>query len=229
MPPPAAQTAPFPPVLLEGHGWFVIDKPAGLAVHPGPATPHSLEQLLAARTPGRPPPSPVHRLDRDTSGCLLVATRASAHRRLALAFAAGQVEKTYRAIVCNPPAAAAGTIDAALAKISSMEAGWRMIASAGGKAARTRWRVLARAGDSALVEFRPETGRTHQIRVHATLLAQGAAIRGDPVYGRGEAGGLMLHAYGLDFPGPAGDGRHRAVAALPSRFGWPGFDTDGAA
>jgi tRNA pseudouridine32 synthase/23S rRNA pseudouridine746 synthase len=212
----------LPAVLAEGPTWLVIDKPAGLAVHPGPRTPDSLEQLLPAYAPNRPPPQPVHRLDRDTSGCLLLARRASALRTLSRAFEEGAVDKLYWAIIDRAPAADRGVIDAALAKVSSKANGWRMQVDAGGKPARTAWEVLARQGAMALIAFRPETGRTHQIRVHATLLAAGAAIVGDPVYGREDPQGMMLHARGLAFPDPAGgvegSARISVTAPVPARF-----------
>ncbi len=208
----------LPPILLQTTRFLVINKPAGLATHPGPKTPHSLEQLLPLYAPGRPAPQPAHRLDRDTSGCLLLAKTRPALRKLATAFAEGRVEKLYWAILENPPQAASGRIDAPLAKISSAAAGWRMVASRGGKPARTRWEILERRGALALVAFRPETGRTHQIRVHATLLAPGTAIVGDPVYGTPHPAGMMLHARSITFPDPeTGEPRH-TEAPCPPRF-----------
>lgn len=218
---PAAST--LPPVLAESRSWLLFDKPAGLAIHPGPRTPHSLEQMLAALSPQRPP-QPVHRLDRDTSGCLLVARRPAALRRLAAGFAGGQIHKLYWAIVSQPPAADSGRIEAALAKISTRADGWRMRPDIDGKAAVTGWEVIARQPGRALIAFRPETGRTHQIRVHATLMAAGAAIVGDPVYGTTDPLGMMLHARALDFPDPdAGDARRYIEAPLPARFRAAGF------
>ena len=222
----------MPPVLAQSRSWLVLDKPAGLAVHQGPRTPHSLEQLLRALAPRRPPPQPVHRLDRDTSGCLLVATRPSALRQLSAAFASRSVEKIYWAIVAGPPRADSGRIEAALGKISSRAQGWRMVADPNGKPAATDWEVIARVGELALIAFRPETGRTHQIRVHATLLAPGAVIVGDPVYGAAGQHGMMLHAQSLSFPNPddttdTSDDTLRIVcvtAPLPARFRTLGFD-----
>lgn len=216
----------LPPVLVEGRSWFVIDKPAGLAVHPGPRTPESLEALLPAYAPHRPVPQAVHRLDRDTSGCLLVARRASALRRLAAAFAAGEVGKLYWAIVENAPDADRGRVEAPLLKRSTAAEGWRMHADPAGKAAATAWEVLARKDGRALIAFRPETGRTHQIRVHATLLAEGVAIHGDPVYGVAAAGGMMLHARALGFVDPETGARVEALAPCPARFTALGFEPD---
>ncbi len=209
---------PLPPILLQTSRLLVIDKPAGLAVHPGPQTPHSLEALLPGYFPNRPAPQPVHRLDRDTSGCLLLARTRSALRTLSAAFAAGAVEKLYWAILENPPEASSGRIDVPLGKISSAAQGWRIIPDPKGKPARTSWEILARQGPLALAAFRPETGRTHQIRVHATLLAPGCTIVGDPVYGSAHAAGMMLHARSLAFPDPETGQQEAAEAPCPDRF-----------
>lgn len=195
---PAAGALPAPPVLHIDAHLLVIDKPAGLAVHAGPRTPDSLDNLLPALTFGfHRLPQPVHRLDRDTSGCLVLGRNPKAVKRLGALFEAGAVAKTYWAAVSPAPADDAGIIDAPLAKVSSKAAGWRVIVDPRGKPARTRWRVLARRPDCALVEFRPETGRTHQVRVHAAHL--GGAILGDPVYGR-VPGPMQLHARAVAIP-----------------------------
>ncbi len=207
-------------ILLEDPDCAVIDKPPGLAVHPGPRTRDSLEtRLAAAGCRWRP----VHRLDRDTSGCLLLAKRPAALRRLQAAFAGRMIEKSYLAVVAPPPEADAGRIDAPLARRSSRARGWWIAVANDGQPAVTHWQVEARAPAGALVRFRPETGRTHQLRVHATLLARSAAILGDPVYGRGDPGGLMLHAAALAFPDAAGR-RMEVRAPLPERFRNLGFD-----
>lgn len=213
----------LPPLLAEGDDWLVLDKPAGLAVHPGPRTFDSLEGRLSAAGVRA---SPAHRLDRDTSGCLLLARRPAALRRLQAAFASRGVEKVYWAIVANPPEFDEGRIEAPLSKISSKAKGWRMIADPGGKPAFTGWKILARRGDLAMMVFRPETGRTHQLRVHATLLAQGAHILGDAVYGQAAPGGLALHARALAFPDRDGT-RVEALAPMPRRFVQLGF-TEGS-
>jgi tRNA pseudouridine32 synthase/23S rRNA pseudouridine746 synthase len=210
-------------VLAEGRTWFVIDKPVGLAVHPGPKTPDSLEDLLPAYAPNRPRPQPVHRLDRDTSGCLLIAGRPAALRRLSAAFQRGEVRKLYWALVEQPPEAETGLVDAPLLKRSSARDGWRMVVDPAGKPARTRWTVLERQGPIALIAFAPETGRTHQLRVHATRLGPGAAIMGDSVYGRLHPGGLMLHARALAFPDPDGERTTTVEAPCPDRFLELGF------
>ena len=175
---------------------LVIDKPAGLAVHPGPKTPDSLEDFLPALALGNHRlPVISHRLDRDTSGCLILARHPKAVRRVAALFEAGHVQKTYWAVLDSLPDADSGTIDAPLLKISSAEAGWRMIIDKRGKRAVTHWQVIDRA--ARLIEFRPETGRTHQLRVHAASM--GHPIIGDPVYGAGK-GPMRLHARALNLP-----------------------------
>lgn len=204
-------------ILLETADFAVLEKPAGLAVTPGRGGGPSVEGLLAIGWPkGRDPPRAVHRLDQDTSGCLLVARRARALRGLAEAFARGEVRKVYLAIVSPGPEQPGGVVDAPLAKRSTRREGWRMVMAADGKPALTRWRCLGSKGDRALLALLPATGRTHQLRVHVQALAPGAAIVGDPVYGRGELGGLMLHAAALGFEW---NGRRwSASSPLPDRF-----------
>ena len=203
---------------------LVIDKPAGLAVHPGPRTPESLERYLRDLRFGfQRPPSPVHRLDRDTSGCLLLSRNPKAHKRFALAFEENRVTKTYLAVVGGVPDAEEGRIDLPLAKISSAQAGWRMVPDPAGKSAVTAWRRLAVIEGRALLLFLPETGRTHQLRVHAAE-ALGMAISGDPVYGAGR-GPMLLHARSLKV-----DRGERApieaTAPLPPTFLQAGFTAD---
>jgi tRNA pseudouridine32 synthase/23S rRNA pseudouridine746 synthase len=160
----------------------------------------------------------VHRLDRDTSGCLLLARNPKAHKRYAAAFEAGTVEKLYRAILAGVPDAAEGEIDLALAKVSTAATGWRMVVDPKGKAASTRWRVERVIDGHALVAFRPATGRTHQLRVHAAS-GLGIPILGDPVYGVASgARRTMLHAAAITMPRE----RHAPIAAeapLPADFG----------
>ncbi len=189
------QGLPFALLHRDTH-LVIIDKPAGMAVHPGPQTPDSLEDYLTDLAFGNQRlPVISHRLDRDTSGCLIVARHPKAVKRVSALFEAAQIKKVYWAVLESLPEADSGTIDAPLLKISSAEAGWRMIINPRGKRAVTHWQVIDRAAH--LVEFRPETGRTHQLRVHAAAL--GHAIIGDPVYGAGK-GPMRLHARALHLP-----------------------------
>lgn len=205
--------------LLRHGDLLVVDKPAGLPVTPGRRGGPSVEALLARGCPAGRAPRAVHRLDQDTSGCLVLACRPASLRALGGAFACGRAEKLYLAIVAPAPQAASGRIEAPLAKISNPASGWRMVVAHEGAPASTSWQVVARSGGAALVAFRPETGRTHQLRVHAGLLAPGAAIVGDRIYGRAAPGGLMLHAGALSLPWKGG--RMVARAPLPARFpGW---------
>jgi tRNA pseudouridine32 synthase/23S rRNA pseudouridine746 synthase len=197
---------------------IVLDKPAGLPVTPVRDGALSLENYLDSLRFGYQRwPGAVHRLDRDTSGCLLLARGPRAHKRFAAAFEAGRVEKDYLAVVDGVPAEREGRIALPLAKISSREAGWRIVARADGKPAVTGWRVLAVRDGRALVAFRPETGRTHQIRVHAAD-GLGAPIVGDPVYGRPAAEGMLLHAWRLTVPRDSKPAI-AAEALVPVRFG----------
>lgn len=212
------QPAMIPVLYIDAHV-IVIDKPAGLAVHPGPRTPYSLEARLGELTFGfRRPPQPVHRLDRDTSGCLILARHPKAAKRLGQLFEAGQVGKTYLAILEVVPPRTNGRIDAPLAKFSSKEAGWRMIVDPAGRPAATRWRLLAAGDGRALVEFTPETGRTHQIRVHAAHAM--SPIVGDPVYGQGKEP-MRLHSARIMIPYYDAKPPISAAADLPTD--WPAF------
>jgi tRNA pseudouridine32 synthase/23S rRNA pseudouridine746 synthase len=195
---------------------LILDKPAGLAVHPGPRTPFSLEALLPAlarRLDQKQTPLPLHRLDRDTSGCLLLARRKSTAGRLTRLFEARQVEKIYWALLERLPDQDSGLIEAPLAKISHAATGWRMAIDKSGQPARTLWRILDRR--AGLVEFQPQTGRTHQLRVHALCL--GSAIMGDQVYGSG-SGPMRLHARQLRLPRLDGTA---LVVKAPLPHGWP--------
>ncbi|MBW4331468.1 RNA pseudouridine synthase [Stakelama sp. CBK3Z-3] len=208
-------------LFIDGEA-VVIDKPAGLAVdRPRDGSP-SVEAMLGDLTFGfQRPPKLVHRIDRDTSGCLLLSRNPKAHKRFHQAFEQGQVTKRYFALLDGAPQEDSGTIDLALTKVSSAATGWRMRGDAKGKAARTRWKVIERQPHRALVAFYPETGRTHQIRVHAAE-GLGIPIMGDPVYGAG-GGAMMLHAVSLSLPRP-GKPDISAQAPWPERFTQVGFD-----
>jgi tRNA pseudouridine32 synthase/23S rRNA pseudouridine746 synthase len=189
------------PILFEDGEALVIDKPAGLPVDRPRAGGQSLaDHLDDLRLGFQREPSPVHRLDTDTSGCLLLARNPKALVRYARAFEERAVEKRYLGILAGELAEEEGTIELSLTKISSAEKGWRMIAAKKGKRAITHWRRLAVVGGRTLVEFRPETGRTHQIRIHA-LAGLGVPLAGDPVYGSKSSGPrTMLHAAELIVP-----------------------------
>ena len=187
-----AGTLPF----IDGEA-IVLDKPAGLPVTQPRKGGRSLDDYLPQLRFGfHKLPLAVHRLDQDTSGCLLLARHAKAAKRFGAAFESGEVEKTYLGIVEGELGEEHGTIDIALGKTSTAEAGWRIVPDAAGKRAVTHWKRIDAAHGRTLVEFRPETGRTHQIRVHA-LHGLGKALLGDPFYGAGYPSGLMLHAAGL--------------------------------
>ena len=202
-------------LFIDGEA-MVIDKPAGLAVHPGSRTPESLEDFLHQLRFGfQRLPLPVHRLDRDTSGCLLLARNPKAHKRFQRAFENKQVGKTYVAILDGVPGAESGTVDLALGKTSTAEAGWRMVPDPEGLSALTHWRVAAVRDGRAAIVFTPETGRTHQIRVHASE-GIGIPIAGDPVYGAGK-GPMLLHALSLRVE-REGKPPVEATAPLPPTF-----------
>ena len=196
---------------------LVIDKPAGLPVD----TPRRGGDSIASRLDElkcgfKRPPTPMHRLDTDTSGCLLFARTPKARAAFQQAFETRAVEKYYLAVVAAEIAEEAGVIDAPLAKHSSAEAGWKMVRDEHGAEASTRWRRLAVRDGSTLVEFQPLTGRTHQIRAHARE-AFGRGIAGDRVYGV-PGGPMLLHASRLVVP-RGGKPAIDVTAPLPDHFG----------
>jgi tRNA pseudouridine32 synthase/23S rRNA pseudouridine746 synthase len=178
---------------------LVLDKPAGIAVHAGPGGGVTLEDGFGALRFGLPnPPSLAHRLDRDTSGCLVLGRHAKALRRLGALFAAGRVAKTYWAIVVGHPGAAEGRIASPLTKRTRGRS-WQIVVDPAGAPAATAYRVLGAAGGLTWLELRPESGRTHQIRVHCRAL--GCPILGDPLYGEAGTGErMMLHARAIAIP-----------------------------
>jgi tRNA pseudouridine32 synthase/23S rRNA pseudouridine746 synthase len=211
------------PILYEDGEALVIDKPAGLPIERPRAGGRSLEDRLDELKFGfLRQPVPVHRIDTDTSGCLLLARNPKALKRFNAAFENRQVEKIYLGIVAGLVNGNEGTIALSLAKISSAEKGWRMIAAKKGKPSITHWRKLAEKDGVTLVEFRPETGRTHQIRIHAQA-GLGHALLGDPVYGNGSgAARTMLHARTLIVE-REGKPPITATAPLPADFIALGF------
>jgi tRNA pseudouridine32 synthase/23S rRNA pseudouridine746 synthase len=175
----------IPPVLFRDRRFIVLDKPAGLPVHPGPRGGASVEDcfpLLSRRKDG---PWLAHRLDADTAGCLVVALRRTALLEAQMAFFGRFARKTYWAVVRGAPAETSGTIETKLLRVST-PGGWRMQVDAGGKAAVTDWRLRGRDGAIAWLELFPRTGRTHQVRVHCALL--GCPVLGDSIYGDGGDG-----------------------------------------
>ena len=178
---------------------LVIDKPAGIAVHPGPGGGPDLESGFDALRFGLPyPPALAHRLDRDTSGCLVLGRHPKALRRLGALFSGGLVEKVYWAVVDGRPSEAEGRIEIGLKKLTR-GTGWRMVVDSGGQRAVTDYRLLAAEGGCAWLELRPRTGRTHQLRVHCATV--GCPVVGDQTYGNPRGGeALQLYARSVTLP-----------------------------
>jgi tRNA pseudouridine32 synthase/23S rRNA pseudouridine746 synthase len=196
---------------------IVIDKPAGLPVDAPRRGGESIASRIDELKCGfKRQPTAMHRLDTDTSGCLLFARTAKARAMLQQAFEKRMVEKSYLAVIAAEVANEEGIIELALAKKSSAEAGWRMVADESGLQAITRWRRLAVRDGRTLVRFEPLTGRTHQIRAHARD-AFGRGIVGDRVYGV-PGGAMLLHASRLRVP-RAGKPAIEVTAPLPDSFG----------
>ncbi len=185
---------------------LVIDKPAGVPVHAGPGRGPNLEMYLDALRFGLPQaPALAHRLDRDTSGCLVLGRHRRALARVGRLFAAGFVGKTYWAVLEGVPAEPDGVVALPLRKRTHDKRRWHMMVHPEGQSAITEYRVRGRSGGRSWVEFSPKTGRTHQVRVHAAAL--GCPVVGDPVYGPGAepvkqapSEPLMLHARAVVLP-----------------------------
>jgi 23S rRNA pseudouridine1911/1915/1917 synthase len=212
-------------ILFEDDDLVVINKPAGLVVHPGAGhREHTLVNALLHHCPnlsgvgGKERPGIVHRLDKETSGCLVVAKNDETHRNLSAQFAARTVEKIYLALVAGKLRKKIGSIDAAITRHPVHRQ--RMTAiSARGRAARTDYRVVAESGQASLLECELHSGRTHQIRVHLQHL--GHPVLGDKVYAARLAKDFprqMLHAWKLGFRHPRTDEAKKFEATMPEDF-----------
>ena len=179
---------------------LVLDKPAGIPVHPGSGGGITMEDYFDAFRFGLPTrPALAHRLDRDTSGCLVLGRHKQALKQLGQLFAQNKIEKTYFAVVHGEPPEAEGIIDMPLARESAAKHRWRMKADANGQTAITRYRLLASVGGQSWLALTPETGRTHQLRVHCAHI--GCPILGDRHYGKLEEGlPMQLHAQSIRLP-----------------------------
>jgi 23S rRNA pseudouridine1911/1915/1917 synthase len=206
-------------IVWQDEHLLVIDKPAGLVVHP--ARGHregTLSQLLAGLVAGGDAERAgiVHRLDRDTSGLMVVARGEQAHARLQAALRERKVEREYLALVEGVPPARTGTIEAPIGRHPRVRT--RMtVDGAGAREARTHFELVERMGEFSLLALRLDTGRTHQIRVH--LQAIGHPVCGDPEYGTPGLLGLarqFLHATRLAFPHPVGGERMESSSPLPA-------------
>lgn len=216
-------------ILFEDEEFLILNKPAGLVVHPsaGHET-GTLVQALLAHCPNLPGiggiqrPGIVHRLDKDTTGALMVAKTDHAHQHLQAQLKAKTASREYLGIVYGSPRDAQGTIDQPLGRNPGDRKKMTIVAEdRGGRRAVTHWQVQERLGNFTLMQFRLETGRTHQIRVHSTHL--GHPIVGDPVYGAGRSVGVKLsgqalHAWRLRVQHPRTGEWIEAVAPLPSDF-----------
>ena len=175
----------------------MLNKPAGLPVHAGPRGGASVEDWFPLLSRRRTGPWLAHRLDADTAGCLVIALRRAALIEAQGLFARGAVQKVYWAVVAGEPPAETGIVDAPLVK-RSRAGSWRMVVDAAGSPARTGWRILGRGGGRTWMELMPQTGRTHQIRVHCAHL--GCPLLHDPVYGVADGGTLHLLARSITLP-----------------------------
>ena len=219
-------------ITFEDEHLLVVDKPAGLVVHPAAgnldgtlvnALLHHCGGSLSG-IGGVARPGIVHRIDKDTSGLLVVAKTDVAHEGLAKQFAAHSIDRRYLAIVNGVPRTAEGKVDAPLARSAANRKKIAIVEGSRGKRAVTHWRRIMVLADAALVECRLETGRTHQVRVHMASI--GHPLLGDPVYGRsGKTHGKLLkelqfhrqalHAAELGFTHPVTKHRLSFSSGMP--------------
>jgi RluA family pseudouridine synthase len=182
---------------------LVVDKPAGIAVHPPPGGGEALENYFDVLRFGLPRrPALAHRLDRATSGCLVLGRHPKALRKLGKLFSSGGVKKSYWAVVAKLPPEPKGLIDQPLLKKAEGNHRWRMVVDPMGKPSQTQYRLLGEGGGGYWLELTPLTGRTHQLRVHCAQ--SGFPILGDFLYGlnqpEGRALPLQLHARRVEIP-----------------------------
>lgn len=225
-PPPLKAVAEEIPldVLYEDESVVAINKPAGMVVHAGAGVGGgTLTNALVARFQslsslgGEMRPGIVHRLDKDTSGVILVAKTDAAHRALAAQFLARTVEKRYLALVQGQMPQASGTVDRPITRDPVHRT--RMTARTGaGRSALTYWEVIERLPAHTYLNVRIGTGRTHQIRVHLSSI--GHPVAGDTLYGaaRWEISRFFLHAHSITFKGPSGGGLVTVEAPLPAEL-----------
>jgi tRNA pseudouridine32 synthase/23S rRNA pseudouridine746 synthase len=212
---------------------LVIDKPAGFAVHKGPKGGESLEDHFDALRFGLPrAPALAHRLDRDTSGCLVLGRHRKALAMLGKLFKSGAIDKIYWTVVEGEPESDEGTIDLPLGRLD-VTRGWWMKHDPRGQPAVTKWKVMGRsltAERTTWLALEPVTGRTHQLRVHCAEM--GWPIVGDTIYGAAHrVGGPPLHLHAREIVVPLYRNRApvRVIAPLPphmrerlAQCGWPG-------
>jgi len=211
-------------IIYEDEDLVCLDKPAGLVVHPAAgnwtgtlvnALLHHAGELSDGSHPLRP--GVVHRLDKDTSGCILVAKNDAAHAALARQFAERTARKTYLAVVRGKPRATAGVVSGAIARHPVHRKRMAVSNRPGARAAETAWKLLAGDGRLSLLECQPKTGRTHQIRVHLKHL--GHPIAGDRVYGGGaDFPRQLLHAWKLAVRHPRSGREMVFCAPVPPDF-----------
>lgn len=216
-------------ILFEDSDIVVLDKAPGLVVHPAEGNPdgtlvnallHHIDDLSGIG--GEMRPGIVHRLDKDTSGCMVVAKNDIAHRRLTEAFAERRISKTYLAVVNGVPREQGGRIQNYIGRHAVDRKRMAILLDGAGKEAVTEWKILSTHQGCALIQCRLLTGRTHQIRVHMKEALQ-CPILGDPIYGhpsrqRVPTPRLMLHAWKLAFNHPIHDQPMAYEAKLPHEF-----------
>lgn len=213
-------------VVFEDDDLLVIDKPAGMVVHPGAGNPdHTLVNALLAHCTtlsgigGKERPGVVHRLDKETSGCLVVAKNDETHRELSRQFAARTMKKIYLALVAGRLTRASGTIDAPIGRHPIHRQRMSIAKSSRGRSAKTSYRVRRSNGEISLVECELHSGRTHQIRVHLHHL--GHPVLGDKLYAAKVAKDFprqMLHAWRLGFTHPRTGEWKEFEAPIPPDF-----------